>query len=771
MKRILLSVCAFLCAIPAAFGENSSSGTNNPTEQKRDTIYRQYEVPEVRVRTSAKETQSLMEMPGAVSVIGPGTVNSRGIESVKDLSIGVPNLFIPDYGSKMTTPIYLRGIGARSSGQSIGMYVDNIPYMDKSTFDFELMDIQRIEVLRGPQGTLYGRNAMGGIVNVHTWSPFDRQGHKISVGMGNYNTWEAKLSKYNKVSEKFAFSVTAYWNKEGGYFGNLYTGKKADDSESAGGRLKLEWRITPQLKATLASSYDYTDQNSFAYGLYHKDTDVIDPVNYNDRGSYLRNMTNNSLRFEYTTDKLLFSSNTGYQYLKDNMWMDQDFTSQDIFTINQRQYQNSFNQEFSVRSITDKNYQWSVGAFGFYNHLNTTGNVLFKKDGIQNVLQPVFDNMMPPTVPINLVITDTEIPNPGRYRTPSVGGALFHQSTFNNLLTDGLSLTLGLRMDYEKQYLKYNTSMGMNLNAYGKPPMPPILMGSYEVSKTLKGKDHQDFLEWLPKVALKYDFGNDMMVYGTVSKGHKAGGYNIQMFSEVIQNSMKTWRPPGMPPVSGDGTGNLKDALSYKPEKTWNYEVGFRQNSLLNGKLSIDAALFFMSIKDVQLTQFPEGGSGRILTNAGRGRSYGAEVSMSLNQLIKGVNFDLNYGYTNATFRDYNDGRTEYRGNYIPYVPQHTFAVGAAYSQPLSRKLTLNTSLQYAGAGKMYWTEANDISQSFYGLLNGKIGLSYDFVRVDFWANNILKKEYGAFYFESFGNSFIQKGKPFTCGVKATFSF
>lgn len=794
MKRLLLAILALALTYPA-FAENKTNGV--VTEKSRavsvpvdesadlDSVRRTVETDEVVVRSSAKETNNLWSVPEAVSLITPSRIANRNIESVKDLSAFVPNLFIPDYGSKMTTPIYLRGIGARSSGQSVGMYVDNIPYMDKSTLDFEFMDIQRIEVLRGPQGTLYGRNAMGGIINVYTLSPLEYQGHKISVGGGNYGTWNAKVSKLAKLSDKVGLSVAGYYEREGGYFTNEFTGKKVDDGQSAGGRLKLEWLINPRLRAMLASSFDFTDQGAFAYGLYDKATGKVNPVDYNDEGSYLRRMSNNSLRFEYRTDKILLTSNTGYQWLNDNMWMDQDFTRESIFTINQRQRQNSFNQEIAIRSVKEQNYQWSVGAFAFYNHLTTDGDVTFKKDGIGSILQPVFSGL---PMPIKLTITDDEIPNPGTYRTPTVGAAVFHQSTFNNLITDGLSLTLGMRLDYEKQYLKYNTSMTMNLLAENKPGGRPMLPpGGVEmpISKTLIGDMDQEFLEWLPKISLKYECTPNIMTYITVAKGYKAGGYNIQMFSEVMQDSLKASRP-SMPGGGGgrpasmtkaDASGDIRNALSYKPEQTWNYEVGTR-GTFWDGLLTGELAVYCMDIKDVQLTQFVNGGSGRILTNAGRGRSYGAEVSLGIRP-VTGLSIDVNYGFTHATFRDYDGGTDkegnviDYRGKFIPYVPQHTFSVGAAYSLNLPNCWLnqLTFAAQYTGAGRIYWNEANDVKQPFYGLLNGKVTLRHDFVKLELWTRNALNADYGAFYFESFGNSFIQKGKPFTCGANLVFAF
>lgn len=784
MKRLAILVCTTILGTAGRAAGREGEASLLPASD-RDTALRTWVAEEVVVRSSAKETNDLQRLPAAVSLVTPAKIANRQIESVKDLSAFVPNLFIPDYGSKLTTPVYLRGAGARSSGQSVAMYVDNIPYMDKSTFDFEFMDLQRIEVLRGPQGTLYGRNAMGGIINVYTLSPLEYQGHKLSIGGGNYGTWNAKISKLSKFGNNVGLSVGAYYDREGGYFRNEYTGKKADEGQSAGGRLKLEWRINPRLNALLASSFDFTDQGAFAYGLYDKESRKIAPVDYNDRGNYLRRMSNNSLRFEYRTGEILFTSNTGYQWLDDDMWMDQDFTPKSIFTINQRQHQHSVNQEFAVRSVSDRNYQWSAGAFAFYNRLTTEGDVLFKQDGIREILQPVFDNIQ---MPVALTILDDEIPNPGSYRTPAAGAALFHQSTFNNLLTEGLSLTLGLRLDYEKQYLKYDTRMAIDLLASNKPggiPMLPPAGVEMPIEKRLTGEEDQHFLQWLPKISLKYECTPEVMTYLTVAKGYKAGGYNIQMFSEVLQDSLRAARPAmGRQTAAltgkaaeGEQQGGIRHALAYKPEQTWNYELGTR-GTFWGGRLNAELTLFLMDIRDVQLTQFVDGGSGRILTNAGRGISYGVEATAGL-RIAEGLTIDLNYGFTHATFRDYDGGtntageRIDYRGKFIPYVPQHTFSAGAAYTlnRPGGWVNQMTFAAQYTGAGRIYWTEANDVRQPFYGLLHAKVSFRHDFVRLELWGRNLLNRSYGAFYFESFGRSFIQRGKPLTWGANLVFAF
>ena len=130
------------------------------------------DVEEVLIIAAPKENRKLRELPNAVTLLSQQDMQAAQVNSIKNLTALVPNIFIPDYGSRLTSAVYIRGIGSRINTPSVGLYVDNIPYIDKSAFDFNYSDIERIDVLRGPQGTLYGRNAMGGLIKVHTKSPF-----------------------------------------------------------------------------------------------------------------------------------------------------------------------------------------------------------------------------------------------------------------------------------------------------------------------------------------------------------------------------------------------------------------------------------------------------------------------------------------------------------------------------------------------------------------------------------------------------------------------
>ena len=735
-----------------------------------------YELEEVVV-TSNKETNDLKTLPGSISFITPRIIDERKIHSIMDLSATVPNFFIPNYGSKMSTPVYIRGIGERSTGQSIGLYVDNQPYLDKSVFNFEFMDVQRIELLRGPQGTLYGRNAMSGIVNIYTWSPLDYERTKVSLTAGNYGLLRANASVARKIGKKAGISLSGYYDANNGFFENQFDGKSADRLRATGGRLRLDVRPAEKWTVQLMASYDHSEQGAFPYGLYTNGK--IASPDYDNSGKYIRKVAGSNVNVEYRNEKIIFSSSTGFQYFDDDMHMDLDYTPLPVFTINQLQMERNWTQEFAVKSNTQNNYQWSFGVFGFSRDLSTDVVTTMKEGAVSNIQRDVFDKL----IPMVIKITDNEIPIPGTFKTPAYGGAVFHQSTIINLFSTNLSLTAGIRLDYEKTELDYNSSMTMNLNV--TPPGPPRPPAQYSVNTMPVGSGAVSFTEWLPKIALKYTFDSKHYLYVSTAKGHKAGGYNIQMFADIlrgiIEEKGKMLMNPPKEPLELELPETILAATSYSPEYSWNYELGFK-GEVIKNLLHTEAAIFFIDVNDVQITQFVESGYGRLLMNAGRAQSIGLDLGLTAYP-VENLSLSVNYGYARATLKDYKTkGKNEtgemvdidYSGNYIPFAPQNTFSISAGYSRALSNSRMIdrfNIHAQYICAGKIYWTEANDVFQNFYGLLNLKAGVTKGIFKLNLWTKNTLNAEYAAFYFKTGGNEFAQRGFPFQMGVDLTVAF
>ncbi|NDW12191.1 TonB-dependent receptor [Bacteroides sp. 214] len=717
------------------------------------------DIEEVIIIASPKESRKLREQANAVTLLSQQDMQANQVKSIKNLTSIVPNIFIPDYGSRLTSAIYIRGVGSRINTPSVGLYVDNVPFIDKSAFDFNYSDIERIDVLRGPQGTLYGRNSMGGLIRVHTKSPFNYQGTDVKLSAATYNNYNASLTHYHRISEKFAFSAGGFYEYAGGFFENAtLDNKKVDKGNAAGGRMRGIYLPGENLKIDFSLSYEYSDEGGYAYGMLDKETGKFQQPAYNDESSYYRNLLNSGLNIQYQGTNFLLSSVTGFQHLKDHMFIDNDFTSANVFTLGQKQKQSTITEEITFRNRGERRWEWVVGAFGFYQWLKTDAPVNFKSQGLAMIENQINKAMAEAGAPATVDIIEEEMPVSGLYDTPSMGAAIFHQSTINDFLFKGLSATIGLRLDYEKNKMTHDTQAAMSIQAYmmGRPMGSPR---TYEY--IIDGKESVDYTQLLPKFALKYDFDKQNNIYASASRGYRSGGYNLQMFSDLIQAKMMSESKPGSDPVEADAK-----TISYKPEYSWNYEVGSHL-TLAKNKLWTDISVFFMDTKDQQIAKFAPSGLGRMMENAGRSHSHGGEISIKA-KVSNPLTLNINYGYTHATFRKYDDNESNYKGKYVPFVPQNTLNAGAEYviiADKTSLLDEVRINVNYNAAGKIYWTEANDASQKFYGTLNWRISAITKKVQVDVWARNFLDKEYTTFYFETMGNSFRQQSKPMQVGM------
>lgn len=231
------------------------------------------------------------------------------------------------------------------------------------------------------------------------------------------------------------------------------------------------------------------------------------------------------------------------------------------------------------------------------------------------------------------------------------------------------------------------------------------------------------------------------------------------MFSDVLQQRLMG--------VMGIGTSyRIADIITYKPEKSWNFEVGTHLGTT-DGKLRTDISAFYIHVSDQQLTTFPDGTTtGRMMTNAGRTRSFGGEISLRY-QPIHQLALQSAYGYTNAKFTHYNNGKADYSGRYLPYAPQHTLFVSATSDLPLNCSWcnSIELSADLNGAGPIYWDEANTRRQNFYAQLGLSATLHAPKWSLSIWGKNLTDTKYDTFYFVSMGNEFLQEGKPITFGA------
>ena len=786
-----------------------TTGTTWAEDFPKDSL-KVVDIEEVVVIATPKENRKLRELPAATTVLSQKDMQANQVNSVKRLSGLIPNIFIPEYGSKLTTSIYIRGIGSRINTPAIGLYVDNIPYIDKSAFDFNYSDIERIDVLRGPQGTLYGRNTMGGLIKVHTKSPFTYQGTDIRMGAATYNDYNVSLTHYHRISDQFAFSTGGFYEHTGGFYQNsARNNERVDKGNAGGGRFRGIYLPKDNLKLDLNVSYEYSDQGGYPYfytgitqegvnkGKTEEREEMIGKIAYNDRSNYYRNLLNAGFNVEYQAKNFILSAVTGYQHLKDRMFLDQDFTEKNIFNLTQKQKLNTISEEIVLKSKPNRKWEWTTGIFGFYQTLNTDGPVTFKEDGVKETIEgntnSIFENLGNKAPKMSMSVLNPTLRVSGNFDTPIWTGAIFHQSTFNNLFTKGLSFTVGLRLDYEKMSMKYNSASDP-LNFDFNFAMGPMVITAKDLiaDAAYNGKLSEDYVQLLPKFALQYEWRKGNNVYATVSKGYRSGGYNVQMFSDIITGQQAhsmveaikksaefekySTLIEGMIGDKMPAIPEVKDATTYKPEYSWNYEVGTHL-TLWEGKLWADLAAFYMDTRDQQLSQFIGSGLGRTTINAGKSNSYGAEASLRAS-LTNELSLNASYGYTYATFTDYiineadKDGnltvKADYNGKYVPFVPKHTLNIGGEYAITCSSRSIFDRVVfqaNYNAAGRIYWTELNDVSQSFYGTLNWRANLEKGNAMISFWARNFLDKDYAAFYFETMNKGFMQKGRPVQFGI------
>lgn len=765
------TICALavLCAIPQ-ISMAETAGKNNP-ENNRDTVT---VLSEVAVVAKMKQKNDLRDEALSSTTIKLGEIERKQIISLQDASLQAPNLHIPDYGSRMTSSIYMRGLGSRIDHPAVGMYIDNIPLLNKNGFDAALWDIMRMEVLRGPQSTLYGRNTTGGIINVYTLSPQVYQGGRFSAGYSSGETYNIKGSIYLKPSEKVAFSIGGNYLNRGGFFENEYTGKRADREESGSGRFRFIYTPTERLTIDNSFIFGKVDQGGYAYKLLNRETSALAPVSYNDECGYERTTILDGLTVSYRGDRLIFSSTTTWQYLNDNMTMDQDFSPASIFTLQQGQKENTFTQDFALkRASQERKWQWLTGITLFHKNMDMDAPVRFKEDGIEKlILRDINDNIHKYMPQATLSFKESEFDLNSTFDLPAYGAAAYHQS---QITAGKFTFTAGLRLDYEKASIDYNSATAINYI------LPPFVREYKLVESNMAGELEDDWLEILPKFGIQYSLGNNGNIYASVARGFKAGGFNTQMFSDILQNQLKTDMILGMgiPDRVMDMIGLTPEAayspeevIAYKPEYSWNWEMGAHLN-FLGGKLVADAALFYISCTDQQLTVFPDGQTtGRMMTNAGKTKSLGAELSANA-QLTPALNLGIAYGHTSAEFVKYDDGINNYKGNKVPYVPQNTFSTNASYTFWALGKVLDKLQLRagYNGIGKIYWDEENASVQDFYSMLNASVYAEKGKFSLELWGKNLTDTNYNAFHFVSMGNTFLSQGRPAEWGATVTFQF
>ncbi|SHF58370.1 Outer membrane receptor proteins, mostly Fe transport [Mariniphaga anaerophila] len=677
-------------------------------ETEQDSI-KKYKLDEIVIQ-SPKYNRNVFEIPAAASMIPERLIENNRVESLTDISTLIPNFFMPDYGSKLTSPVYIRGVGNRINTPSVGLYVDEIPYFEKAAFNFDFYNVERIEVLRGPQGTLYGRNTMGGLINVITNKPRDKRATTVSVDYGNYNQIRSNITHNQPIGKKVALQGSLNQRHNDGFYNNTFSNTEVDKINSYSGQLKALFTPSKKFNALANIQYEDSRQGGYPYALFDEEKMTAGEISYDKESLYNRKLLSAGLNLKYTATDFSVRAVSSFQSLDDFQEIDQDFTPESLFFVVQDQQLQMLAQEINIESNQNGNYNWLFGAFGFKQLLDKAVTVEYGEDGLVKYKIPLSEYYYTKT-----------------YNNSNSGVAFFHQSTLD---LGGFTFSAGIRADYEKATLDYADDRVRNGNS----------------TRAEEFDSDMDFFEILPKVALKYSINEYLVPYVTVAKGYNSGGFN--------------------------STFEDDENRTFDPEQSWNYEAGLKAK-WLQQRIYANLAFFYIDWTNQQVYQTVPSGTGSMLTNAGKSESKGVELELKALP-AQNFETWLTFGYNEAKFIDYvKNENQDYSGNYLPYVPKYSFNVGGNYMVNVRAKWLdrVRFNLSYNGFGKHYWHESNEAYQNFYGLLNHRINFEKNNVVFSFWGKNILNADYNSFYFQALGNSYAQIGKPATFGVNLKVTF
>lgn len=659
--------------------------------------------------TAEKRDADVMDVSSSVSAKTEIELQDAEIASIVELSQHTPNLHIFTWGGSRENNIFIRGIGpGLFTDPTVGFYVDGVNYTSNGMFDLDLADIERVEVLRGPQGTLYGGNSLAGIINVITKKPGNYTEGKLTFSADSLDQRKLGISASTPLIEDELFvGVSLSKVDNSGHLDNIYNGKDYGGREDTNARLKFLWQPTDTLETNLILDYQKLRGDSYALGSADFIKKNPKKVDHNFDGENNRDSKGLALSVTKSFDGIDFTSVTGWRDWDSLNSADQDAGSMDGYMHHSEsdEEQSQISQEFRWASTDNQPLQWLAGLYAYKSE--------YKVDGL-NTLDYTAFGMGGPYADRTLVDKDNS------------GYAAFGQLDYD--INDRLTLTAGLRLDKEKRKADIETRM------------------QSAASVDIKGE--KNFTEWLPKLGASYTLENDALLYTTVSKGYRAGGFDH------------------LYPSENDPT--------YESETSTNYELGYK-SSFMDGSLELSAALFYIDIKDQQVQQLVPT-TGTILTdNAGKGRSQGLEFESRYTP-AEGWLISLGGSYTKAEYKSYSGCDftgmvSNCNGNKMVNTPELTANIAIQNRHPLTENLDLFSRIDVQHIGDYYFDSLNKFKQDSYQLVNLKMGVEAENWEAYAWVKNATDEYYSSVEFDFGAGHTVEAGDPRSYGMTLSTRF
>ncbi|WP_147820710.1 TonB-dependent receptor [Salidesulfovibrio onnuriiensis] len=669
------------------------------------------------VVNAEKRSEEVQDVPASITVLEEGDLRDMGIKNTDDLARHVPGLEFNDFGSRRHGLMFLRGIkNLPTTEPSTGYYVDGVNYSKPYMFNFPLFDVERVEVLKGPQGALYGRNTVGGVINVLTRQPGNEVVFSAGTTLGNFGQKEVRGNWSGPlVEDRLFLGIYGMAAARDGFMENDVDtgGKDGRYQDGKAARMKLRYLANPDWELGLILDAQQHDDGAYSGRRTSRNslvkagavgTDSRYHYSHDFDGSQENECWGATLNSVYETGLGSFHSITGYRDYDSDEDIDADFSPLDVMRKQYVQRDQDFSQEFRLNSSEgDGPLEWLVGTSFFNLHSRTEVTNRMGADHAAPGMKVAFD-------------TDRH----------NMGASAFGQGTYT--FWERFDLTLGLRYEYEHADVdaeQLNTPAG----------------GPASVAASHDGAMH--FGALLPKVSLAWHLDDDHMLYGTISRAHRSGGFNDAS------------APSG------------KEA--YAEEYSWLYEVGLK-SMFMDGRLMFNLSGFYTSIDDEQLPLFKTGTMQSYIDNAGKSYRTGIEIE-SRYRLTEELGLDANFSWIEARFEEYEDPAVgaDYAGNRVFLVPNYTYGLGLDYRHALNGDWNLVGRADITGVGSRYFDDGNTVEENPYDLVDLRFGVEGEHLACTLWVKNVFDKEYTVF--ENTTAGIAEDGAPRTFGMSLDYSF
>ncbi len=677
------------------------------------------------VLVSAQKTEeSLQEVPFSISALSGRQVQQYRLWNARELTAIVPNLYSANSGDERNVTS-IRGIATTSYDQAVATYVDGVNQFNLDTYIPQLMDVERIEVLRGPQGTLYGRNAMGGVINIITRKPGNNTSGFAELTLGNFNQQRYNIGLRAPIVKNRLFAGgSLMYQKRNGFYKNEYLGNSYDHQSTITGNYYLRFLANEKWSFNLNVKHNEVRNNgpfplAFPMSSIEEFLDEGHVLNQNATSKMLDNTFNGSLSINYTGHSFNFSSQTAYQsnHRYYTLPLDGDFSPLDGISII-----NNYGDDWNKVKAWTQEFRFSSPAQLSSALKWTAGTYLFAQDNpVKQATYFGADAGM-------MGAPDTDFYLIGTSEAKNSGFALFGQVVYT--VFDKLDVIGGLRFDYEKRKLSV-------LGEYQKMPNPPFATRPDTSAST-------NFNAFSPKVGLLYRITPHSNIFASYSRGYRTGG--LTQFSTTDDS-----QPPLYP---------------YKPEYSDNIEAGIK-NNFFDDRLRLNMSFFLTQVTDVQVPTLILPDAITLIRNAGKLRSMGAELELATTP-VKGLEVEYNFGFTDAEYKtlklSQGGSSVDLAGKKQVFTPDITSMLAAQYSLDLGTKHQLKLVFrgEWMQLGEQYFDLANTISQDAYSLVNVRAGISSKHAELMLWSRNLGDKRYISYAYD-FGA--IHIGDPRTYGV------